>query len=179
MLENVKVAQIKKFNSALLLHYFCTTSALLHHSSPAFALFHFCTFQFLHFFTFALLHLAYIFSKWINWKSIFPKCIFPKCISAKCTQLACLLSFASLFLYFLWPWLLLWPSYNLDLVPFRDYYYVHLIIRSLLVIISSLFSSPPWVPGQIMPPVRLYLPHWEDSQHASYFLFSQLLFTRC
>ena len=46
--------------SALLLHYFCTTSALLlhyfcttsaHHSSPAFALFHFCTFQFLHFFS--------------------------------------------------------------------------------------------------------------------------------
>ena len=77
-----------------------------------------------------------------------------------------------LLLYFLWPWLLLWPSYNLDLVPFRDYYHVRLIIWSLLVIISSLFSSPPWVPGQIMPPVRLYLPHWEDSQHASYFLFS-------
>ena len=34
-----------------------------HHSSPAFGLFNFCTFQFLHFFTFALLHLAYIFSK--------------------------------------------------------------------------------------------------------------------
>ena len=78
-----------------------------HHSSPAFGLFNFCTFQFLHFFTFALLHLAYIFSKWINWKSIFPKsifpkCIYPKCISAKCTRLACLLSFASL-LSWSWP----------------------------------------------------------------------------
>ena len=76
---------------------------------PKVLLHYFCTFQFLHFFTFALLHLAYIFSKWINWKSIFPKCIFPKCIfpecifpkciSAKCTRLACLLSFASLFSY--------------------------------------------------------------------------------
>ena len=31
-------------------------------------------------------------------KCIFPKCIYPKCIFAKCTRLACLLSFASLFL---------------------------------------------------------------------------------
>ena len=31
-------------------------------------------------------------------KCIFPKCNYPKCIFAKCTRLACLLSFASLFL---------------------------------------------------------------------------------
>ena len=70
-----------------------------------FVLLHFCTFALLYFCTFALLHLAYIFSMCIyNWKLIFPKCIFPKCIhpkcmSAKCTRLACLLSFASLFVY--------------------------------------------------------------------------------
>ena len=42
--------------------------------------------------------------KSVFFKSIFPKCIYPKCIFAKmyflqkCTRLACLLSFASLFL---------------------------------------------------------------------------------
>ena len=35
--------------------------------------------------------------KCISLKCIFPKCIYPKCISAKCIRLACLLSFASLF----------------------------------------------------------------------------------
>ena len=126
MLENVKVAQIKKYKKQspffwnFASHHFPPDPHHFppapHHSSPAFGLFNFCTFQFLHFFTFALLHLAYIFSKWINWKSIFPKCIFPKCIypkciSAKCTRLACLLSFASLFYYLVfWCWLYFWPQ---------------------------------------------------------------------
>ena len=45
-----------------------------------------------------------IFSKCVPSKFIFPKCIFfpaciyPKCIFARCTRLACLLSFASLFI---------------------------------------------------------------------------------
>ena len=32
-------------------------------------------------------------------KCIFLKCLYPKCIFAKCTRLACLLSFASLFIF--------------------------------------------------------------------------------
>ena len=38
------------------------------------------------------------FSKMYFFEFFFPKCIYPKCISAKYTQLACLLSFASLFM---------------------------------------------------------------------------------
>ena len=74
MLENVMVAQIKKFKKqSPLIFEFCFWEdpphhfppdphhfpPAPHHSSPVFGLFNFCTFQFLNFFTFALLHLVY------------------------------------------------------------------------------------------------------------------------
>ena len=46
---------------------------------------------------FALLHFFCSFFLSVFLKCIFPKCIYPKCIFAKCTWLVCLLSFASLF----------------------------------------------------------------------------------
>ena len=36
---------------------------------------------------------------YVFFKCIFPRCVYSKCIFAKCTRLACLLSFASLFVH--------------------------------------------------------------------------------
>ena len=58
-----------------------------------------------------------IFSKCVPPKFIFPKCSYPKCIFAKCTLLACLQSFASLFLsHYQLTWRLPWArcSFSVD-----------------------------------------------------------------
>ena len=105
MLENVKVAQIKKFKKqSPFIFEFCFWEDPPHpvNWSPTdstgpptlflqiSALLHFCTFALVVYF------LKVYNQKLIFPKCIFPKCIYPKCISAKCTRLACLLSFASL-----------------------------------------------------------------------------------
>ena len=75
MLENVKVAQIKKFKkqSAFIFEFWFWEDPSHQSTGPQ------------------------PIPKCISLKCIFPKCIYPKCISAKCIRLACLLSFASLF----------------------------------------------------------------------------------
>ena len=81
MLENVKVAQIKKFKKqSAFIFEFCFWEDPSHpvNRSPT----HSAGPQTLFF---------------LQPKSIFPKCNYAKCIFAKCTRLACLLSFASLF----------------------------------------------------------------------------------
>ena len=70
MLENVKVAQIKKFKKqSPFIFEFCFWEDPPHQSTGPQPI----------------------------PKCISLKCIFPKCISAKCIRLACLLSFASFF----------------------------------------------------------------------------------